>query len=65
MDFIFWDFSVDFFSVSVSTVVVFDVDPNANPVPVPNLTGSAGILGDEESPVALPKTAPILKKKQV
>ena len=55
------DFSVDLFSASDSTVVVFEVDPNANPDPVPNLTGSAGILGVEVSPVALPKTAPIKK----
>jgi len=38
-------------------VLVLAADPNAKPVPVPNLTGSSEVLG-VESAEPLPKTAP-------
>ena len=50
------DFSPD------STVLVLAADPNAKPVPVPNLTGSSEVFG-AESAEPLPKTAPEIVKK--
>ena len=45
------DFSSDFVDSDPA-------DPKANPVDVPNLTGSAEALGLESSELVLPKTAP-------
>ena len=50
------DFSPD------STVLVLAADPDAKPIPVPNLTGSSEVLG-AESAEPLPKTAPEIVKK--
>ena len=50
------------FSLDSTVLVLAAADPNAKPVPVPNLTGSSEVLG-AESAEPLPKTAPEIVKK--
>ena len=49
------------FSLDSTVLVLAAADPNAKPVPVPNLTGPSEVLG-VESAEPLPKTAPEIVK---
>ena len=51
------------FSPDSRVLVLAAADPNAKPVPVPNLTGSSEVLG-VESAEPLPKTAPEIVKNK-